>query len=46
MERLFEESEQDVGATRRLRNFLRDFSRKEVSFAAALSAGECPAEPT
>ena len=42
MERLFEESKQDVAAVRELRDRMRDTSRKEAEFAAAISRGGCP----
>lgn len=42
MERLFEESEQDVATTRRLRDVLRKLSGEEAAFATALGRGECP----
>lgn len=45
MERLFEESKQDVATTRRLRDILRELSHNEVAFVTALSKGECPPEP-
>lgn len=45
MERLFEESEQDVAATRRLRDLLRELSHNEIAFVTALGKGECPPEP-
>ena len=45
MERLFEESEQDIASLRELRDVLFDESRREVEFATQLSNGKCPPEP-
>jgi hypothetical protein len=44
MERLFEESEQDVATTRNLRDVLRRLVHAEGEFANALGKGECPPE--
>jgi len=45
MERLFEESEQDVGSLRDIRDVLLAQSKKEIEFATQLSSGKCPAKP-
>jgi hypothetical protein len=45
MDRLFEESEQDVGSLRELRNALRSQSKTEVAFVTELGEGRCPPEP-
>ena len=42
MDRLFEESEQDVGSLREIRDILIAQSKTEVEFAVQLSAGKCP----
>ena len=42
MDRLFEESEQDVGSLREIRDVLLAQSKAEVDFATQLSAGKCP----
>jgi hypothetical protein len=42
MDRLFEESEQDVGSLRDIRDVLVAQSKAEVDFATQLSAGKCP----
>ena len=44
MERFFEESEQDVAATRVMRDRMRGLVNTEVSFATLLSRGQCPPE--
>ena len=44
MDRLFEESEQDVGSLREIRDALLAQSKVEVAFATQLSAGKCPPE--
>jgi hypothetical protein len=45
MDRLFEESEQDVGSLREIRDVLLDQSKTEVEFATQLSEGKCPPKP-
>jgi len=42
VDRLFEESEQDVGSLRDIRDVLLSESKTEVDFATQLSAGKCP----
>jgi hypothetical protein len=42
MDRLFEESEQDVGSLRDIRDLLLAQSKTEVDFVTQLSAGKCP----
>lgn len=42
MERFFEESEQDVAATRHMRDGMRERNAREIQFATMLSRGECP----
>jgi hypothetical protein len=42
MDRLFEESEQDVGSLREIRDTLLAQSKVEMDFATQLSAGKCP----
>jgi len=44
MERLFEESEQDVAIVRDLRDTMRKITKNESDFATALSKGFCPPE--
>ena len=41
MDRLFEESEQDVGSLREIRDVLLAQSKAEVDFATQISAGKC-----
>jgi len=45
MDRLFEESEQDIASLRELRDVLLDQSKTEVEFATQLSNGKCPPQP-
>lgn len=45
MDRLFEESEQDVATLRQLRDVLAKQSDTEVDFATQLGEGKCPPEP-
>lgn len=45
MDRLFEESEQDVASLRQIRDLLLAQSKKEVAFATELSGGKCPPRP-
>ncbi|MCL6729280.1 hypothetical protein [Sphingomonas hankyongi] len=42
MERLFEESEQDVASLREIRDVMIGFGKIEVEFATRLGRGECP----
>ena len=42
MERLFEESQQDVASLRELRDAMIGFRKNEVQFATRLGRGECP----
>ena len=44
MDRLFEESEQDVASLREIRDALLQQSTREIEFATQLSAGNCPPE--
>jgi hypothetical protein len=45
MDRLFEESEQDVASLRELRDVLLAQSKTEVDFATQLGEGKCPPKP-
>jgi hypothetical protein len=45
MERLFEESEQDVASLRDIRDVLLAKSRNEIDFVTQLGAGACPPKP-
>lgn len=43
LERLFEESEQDVAVVRSMRDKMRQLGDRETQFATILNAGQCPA---
>jgi hypothetical protein len=45
MDRLFEESEQDVASTRMLRDVMGKISRDEIAFVTILGQDRCPPEP-
>lgn len=46
IERLFEESEMDVSALRRVRDIINQSVKAETKFAVQLSQGQCPNSPT
>ena len=44
MERLFEESQQDVASSREMRDIMLSMSRNEIQFSSDLSNSKCPSE--